>query len=166
MFANIPLPQSDELQGTVLALRTLQSEIAQTLEHLEANLVVQEKIRKTPIASGSYDVGYTLFGQTFRAANGSVIFIEVLRHFAELDKTFPMRYSKEVEKIGRKRRYVARTRKDVYPGKPKLLPATAQFAPGWFVGTNEDNGMKLKLLRRACDVLDLRWNQDLKVRMP
>jgi len=99
-------------------------------------------------------------------ADGSEIFVQVLRHFAELEPTFPEGYCAVVRRLGRKRPYVARTRELLYPGKPYLLSETVEFAPGWFVGTNEGNDQKLKLLRVACDVLGLRWNQDLWVRMP
>ena len=165
MYANQSSLQSAELRGTVQALRALRSGITQTLERLESDLV-EKDLRQPPPVPRINEIGYTLLGQTFRATNGNKIFIEVLRHFADLDETFPVRYSMAVRQIGRTRHYVARRREDVYPGKPKLLSATAQFAPSWFVGTNEDNGKKLRLLRVACDVLDLQWNQDLKVRMP
>ena len=165
MYANQSSQQSVELLGTVQALRALQSGITQTLERLESDLD-EMKFQQPSPSPRIGEIGYTLFGQTFRAANGNKIFIEVLRHFADLDETFPVRYSMAVRSIGRTRRYVARRREDVYPGKPNLLSATAEFASNWFVGTNEDNGKKIKLLRVACDVLDLQWNQDLKVRMP
>ena len=88
MFANTFLSQPAELRGTVLALHTLQAEIARTLKHLEANLIVQKETRQTSIVLDQNDVGYTLFGQPFRAKHGNEILIEVLRHFAELDETF------------------------------------------------------------------------------
>lgn len=165
MHTNQSSLQSAELRGTVQTLRTLQSEISQTLKRLESDLVEKE-LRQPPPTPRTNETGYTLFGESFRAENGNMIFVDVLKHFAEFDETFPVRYSKAVGQIGRSRRYVARTREDVYPGKPKLLSVTVQFAPGWFVGTNEGNDKKLRLLRIACDVLDLQWNQDLKVRMP
>jgi len=46
------------------------------------------------------------------------------------------------------------------------LVQTTEFAPGWFVGTNETNGKKAELLRIAIDVLGFLWGHDLKVRMP
>ena len=98
--------------------------------------------------------------------DGGAILVEVLRHFAELEPDFPERYSHVVRNLGRKRPYVARTREDLYSGKPDLLVQTTKFAPGWFVGTNESNEKKLALLRCACQVIGLKWKRDLIVKMP
>ena len=161
------LQQSDKLLDITRSLRSLQPEIAKTLECLEASLGVKETLWKKPAVTQSGDIGYTLFGQTFPAKDGNDIFVGILRHFAEFDEMFPERYQKAVSKIGRKRCYVARTPHEVYPGKKNLIrSATQQIAPGWFVGTNENNAKKLKLLRKACDVLKLEWGKDLKVQMP
>jgi hypothetical protein len=163
--ANPSLLQPAELRGTVQALRALRSEITRTLVHLEHGLV-EEESRRAPVSPRLDDAGYTLFGQTFPVTDGSQIFVDILRHFAKLDSGFPERYSAVVRRLGRKRPYVARSRQALYPGKPHLLSQTAEFAPGWFVGTNEGNEKKIDLLRHACRVLGLRWNHDLKVRMP
>jgi hypothetical protein len=89
----------------------------------------------------------------------------VLKEFAELEPNFPELFSLGVSNLGRTRPYVARTKKDVYPGKPQLKKYAKRFVPGWFVGTNESNEMKQTLLRVACKVLGLRFGEDLKVRM-
>ena len=120
-----------------------------------------------PIVTDEIGLGYTLLVQQYHARHGNEILIEVLRHFAELDEAFPLRFCSAVRRKGRKRPYVAQSREALYPGKEKLIrQATAEFAPGWFVGTNEGNGKKLELLSVACDVLGLVWNHDLKVSMP
>lgn len=109
--------------------------------------------------------GYRLFGQDFATRNANDTLVALFRHFAELEPGFPDRFQQAARAIGRSRRYVGRTPQEVYPGKPKLWASTAAFAPGWHIGTNENNMTKLKLLRLACQVIGLRFGSDVQVRM-
>lgn len=165
MHINSSQLDSPRLPKTITTLRAQLTQLTHTLAHLGRDLVEEERWQP-PHVPRKNETGYTLFGQTFRVSDGSEILIEILRHFAEFDPTFPERYSVAVRGLGRIRPYVTRTRESLYPGKPHLLSQTAEFAPGWFVGINEGNEKKVKLIRLACDVLNLRWNQDLEVHMP
>jgi hypothetical protein len=109
--------------------------------------------------------GYRLLGQEFTARNANDILVALFRHFAELEPAFPERFQRAVRGIGRSRRYVGRSPQEVYPSKPKLWRSTVEFAPGWYIGTNENNKTKLKLLRRASEVLGLRFGSDVRVWM-
>ena len=156
---------SNQLPETVRALRAQLAQLNQTLAHLERNLSRKDRpvgSSTTPRTTGFF---YELFGQRFRVADGTELLVEVLRHFAEFDSNFPEAYRATLRPLGRVRPYVARSRDALYPGHPDLHAQSAEFAPGWFVGTNESNLKKRDLLRIACDVIGLRWNVDLKVNM-
>lgn len=109
--------------------------------------------------------GYRLYGQDFAAGNGNDVRTSVLRHFAELEPEFPERFCASVLRLGRCRCYFGRSPQEVYPNKPKLWASTVEFASGWYVGTNENNDTKRKLLRSACRTIGLRFGVDLEVRM-
>jgi hypothetical protein len=42
---------------------------------------------------------------------------------------------------------------------------TVEFVPGWYIGTNENNATKLKLLQLACRVIGLRFGRDVEMRI-
>lgn len=109
--------------------------------------------------------GYRLFGQDFPTRFAKDTFVELLRHFAELEPAFPARFHQATRVIGRSRRYVGRTPREVYPTKPTLWTETEAFAPGWLVGTNENDVKKRQLLKLACEVMGLRFARDVQVWM-
>jgi len=149
-------------------LVTLKSQLAvlsRTISKLQREL--EPPAPRPPSARAAHSIapGYRLYGQDFAARNGNDILASVLRHFAELEPEFPERFCEAARRLGRSRRYVGRSPQEVYPNKPKLWASTVEFAPDWYVGTNENNETKLKLLRSACRMLGLRFGADLQVRM-
>jgi hypothetical protein len=109
--------------------------------------------------------GYRLFGQDFPARNGNDTLSSAFRQFAELEPRFPERFAQAVSHLGRARPYVGRSPQAVYPGKPNLWAATVEFAPQWYLGTNENSPTKLKLLQAACQVLGLEFGGDFQIRL-
>lgn len=154
-----------QLPNTVRALRAQLTQLNRTLANLERNLARDHRSVAPTAAPRAAGFFFELFGQRSRVADGSALLAEVLRHFAELDPAFPEAYRVALRPIGRVRPYVARSRDALYPGHKDLRAQSAEFAPGWFVGTNESNQKKWDLLRVACDVIGLQWNVDLKVNM-
>lgn len=142
-------------------LTALQHSIAEVQRRLKAPLT-------PPIPGGTRKPrarGYWLFGQEFQTRNANETLAALFRHFAEFAPEFPERFRQKARTIGRSRCYVGRTPQDVYPDREQLWEMTAQFAPGWYIGTNENNATKLKLLRVACRVIGLRFGKDVEVRM-
>lgn len=156
-----------DMSDSVRSMRAQVAGLARTLDRMERELERRQppKTSKAATRLTGAEIGYELWGQTFSARTGNDVLVSVFRIFSELVPEFPEQYSQAVKTLGRKRPYVARTSHAVYPGKPELWKFTQEFAPGWYVGTNESNDKKLDLLRVACQVIGVQFGTDLKVRM-
>lgn len=149
----------------ITSLRAQISALNHALDDLQRDLLTPKSVPSPkPVPSGQAP-GYRLFGQDFPTRNGTDTLISVFRQFAELEPRFPEHFALAASRLGRTRAYVGRSPQAVYPGKHKLWAATAEFAPEWYLGTNENNVTKLKLLQVACRVLGLRFGSDLQIRL-
>lgn len=155
--------QLDSLQ--LESLRTQLATLTRTIADIERGLKPAPQETAPRTSTKPQSPGYRLFGQDFSTRNANETLVALFRHFAELEPAFPHRFQQAPSVIGRSRRYVGRTVQEVYPGKEQLWDMTTQFAPGWYIGTNENNGTKLKLLRLACRVIGLRFGKDVEARM-
>jgi negative regulator of replication initiation len=106
-------------------------------------------------------VAYQFDGETRAASDATEAMINVLRELAQYDDDFFPKLAAKVR--GRTRNHVARSRSEVYPGRPDLVRYVKEVGPGWFVGCNIANREKKKILRAACDVMGLAFGQDLKI---
>ena len=62
--------------------------------------------------------------------------VKVFQVLAENDHGFLERFA-ALEKHGRKRRYLARNKYDLYPGRPDLANKTSkEIISNWWIGTN------------------------------
>lgn len=114
-----------------------------------------------PVASGQ---GFVLHGASVQTRSAKEVMVEVLRTLAKQDPTFLDRLAAR-PKHGRSRRYVARTREELYPDAPHLMDASEELFPGWWVGTNYNKGVIERILRMACEVARLRYGKDLLARL-
>ena len=105
--------------------------------------------------------GFTLHGQEYRARNAQDVLVKVLQQLAERDSTFLERFA-ALPKHGRTRRYVARSREELYPGSPHLYGHSREIRPGWWVGINLSTPAVERVIRMACEVAGLRHGTDLR----
>jgi hypothetical protein len=170
MHTNQQQKNPDYLLGTINALRAQVQQINTTIATLEERIQAKPDVERTP----NMDVevrsqGYELLRQAFPARNLTEAFVSIFKNFAELEPTFPARFKKALKaelakaKKPSKRGYIAATPQDLYPGNPKLWKFAQEIAPGWMLGTNESSEKKLRFIRLACKVIDLRWGKELKV---
>jgi predicted type IV restriction endonuclease len=87
--------------------------------------------------------------------------LNILADLAQYDDDFFPKLAAKVR--GRTRNHVARSRSEVYPGRPDLARYVKQIGPGWFIGCNIANREKEKILRAACEVMGLAFGRDLKI---
>lgn len=106
-------------------------------------------------------VAYQLDGETHAASDATEAMINILGDLAQYDDDFFPKLAARVR--GRTRNHVARSRLEVYPGRPDLARYVKEVGPGWFIGCNIANREKEKILRAACDVMGLTFNRDLKI---
>ena len=170
MHASQQQKSQDYVLGTIDALRAQVRQINSTISSLETFIRPQHEVDNRPaIGTPVGQQGYELLGQAFPAHNLTLAFVGIFRHFAELDCAFPVLFKSALEaelakaKKPSKRRFIATTPKDLYPGKPSLWKYAKEIAPGWMLGTNESSEKKIQLLKLACEVMGLRWDKDLKL---
>lgn len=107
-------------------------------------------------------VGYEIRGQFVSCRNA----IEVLRRlFDDLgarDPSFLMRFA-GLPKHGRSRRYLARNREELYPGRDDLCREYAlQVGATWWMSTNHSRATIARIVEMAGDVAGLRRGQDFR----
>lgn len=105
---------------------------------------------RVPLAAAGAP-GFTLAGQRPQVGSAREVLQGILAAFAQRDPTFLDRFT--ARKHGRKRRYVARVRTELYPDRPDLAADHAiEFAPGWWLGTNYSKRSIAEIIELACEV--------------
>jgi hypothetical protein len=102
-------------------------------------------------------------GQTFGYANAKEAMVIVLTELAKNDSTFLQRCSQHPDCSGRKRRYIAQTLEEMYPGRPDLHEMHEILPGGWMVATNLNNALKKSIIRAATEVACLHFGSDITV---
>lgn len=108
--------------------------------------------------------GFVLHGQHYREGSAIATMFRVIEVLAQRDLSFLERYA-GLPKHGRKRRYLARNKMDLYPGRPDLCEQYSQQRFGsWWIGTNYSRSTIRHAIELACEVSGLRFGQDLKLK--
>ena len=106
--------------------------------------------------------GFEIDGQFVAAKTGADLIVGVFRALDERDPTFLDRFAEA--KHGRKRRYLAKSREDLYPDHPELYRQAREVGRGYWVGTNNSTNSKRRLINRAAEIVGITLGDDLKVR--
>lgn len=109
------------------------------------------------------DVGFVFYGKPYPARNARDVLVKVFAVFADRDPMFLERFA-ALPKHGRTRRYLARSRDELYPGRPDLVrDHSYELRSGWWLGINLSHRAVERILKMACEVAGLRYGVDLKV---
>ncbi len=101
-----------------------------------------------------------LQGTFHPARSGADAFAQAFRLLCERDAQFAARFA--ALKHGKKRRYLARTAEELFPGQPELQQSNARTMPGgWLLGLNVSLGSIHERLQMACEVAGLNYGKDL-----
>ena len=118
-----------------------------------------------PVATNASSApSFTFQGQTETFTNGAEVFGAVFSKLASMDPDFCRRYSEQHS--GRIRKYVARSRDQLYPGKQRFETFSRPLPGGWWLATHCSNSAKLKRIERACQVAGVDFRNDLTVHIP
>jgi predicted type IV restriction endonuclease len=90
--------------------------------------------------------------------------VKVFRAFAERDPNFLERFA-ALPKHGRKRRYLARTKEELYPGSEHLIDNAYEVQPGWWVDTHASRAGIETRIKMACEVAGAKYGKDLVVNL-
>ena len=89
---------------------------------------------------------------------------QLFQELAKVDSTFLERFASRPH--GKKRRYIARTKNELYPDRPDLCEsASLQLVDGWWMGVNYSKENMEKIIRLACEVSGLKFGTDLIIRL-
>ena len=103
-------------------------------------------------------------GQTYESRSVAGVMREVFRLLAREDPTFLEKFAKLEH--GRKRRYLAQNPEELYPGRPDLVEqASAEVAPGWWLGTHYGREYMQKILNLALGVVHPSLRSEIRVNM-
>ena len=88
------------------------------------------------VASGYRGLGFTLDGTFHQGRNAKDVMLGIFEALSAKDATFLEKFA-AVPRHGRRRRYLARNRDELYPGRPDLcVEYAAKLSSGWWVSTN------------------------------
>lgn len=119
----------------------------------------QPKPQPKPRHQGPYTIEF--LGEEHKVQNASEGFLLALELLAKEDPEILPRFA-ALPKHGKKRRYVAEAKEDLYPGRPDLVESFShRLSSGWWVGTNYSTSNKKSILQRVCEVSDLEYGSDL-----
>jgi hypothetical protein len=100
-------------------------------------------------------------GRPYPYANAKEAMVIVLRELARNDPTLLQRCAEHAQ--GTKRRYIARSPEEIYPDAPHLRGQVEPLPEGWFVATNLNNDLKMRIIRWAAEVASLTFGKDIIV---
>lgn len=91
-------------------------------------------------------------GKTYPARSARDMIEQVFKLLAKADPAFLEKFA--TLKHGKKRRYLAKNRQDLYPGRPDLAEVhSVEIAPGWWLGTHYSHRSFNNILTLAFEVI-------------
>ncbi len=94
---------------------------------------------------------FSIKGQKYQAGSAREVVTKVFQLLAKEDGGFLERFA--ARKHGKKRRYLAQNRNELYPGRPDLSEEHAmEIADGWWMGTNYSRRDLQKMINLAREV--------------
>jgi hypothetical protein len=110
-------------------------------------------------ASAVSALGFSLDGARTVTRNARETLIRFFEEMNRRDSTFLERFA-ALPKHGRSRRFLARSREELYPGRDDLArDYSHEVAPGWWLGTNYGSIQIRKIIDMARDVAGLNPRQ-------
>lgn len=120
---------------------------------------------RTKPAAPTAGFGFTIDGRDVPCRNGRDVLVSVFEELTKRDASFPDRFA-ALPKHGRRRRYLARERDELYPGRPDLVANHShKLSSGWWLGVNVSRKAVEHLIQMACGVAGLHLGRDLKIRV-
>lgn len=108
---------------------------------------VESPAESYPIAG----LGFSWEGKRVACSSAREALQKILRRFTQRDSSFLNRFV--ARKHGRRRRYVAQDRAELYPGRADLADLySVEFVPGWWLGTNYSRRSIGEIIDLACEV--------------
>jgi len=125
---------------------------------------IPTKVRR-PIISETNACGLVFRGKQFRYRNAIDIMINAFEMFSKNDGMFLERFA-SLPKHGRTRRYLAKTKEELYPGRSDLAQEfSIKLSSGWWLGTNYSRADIKKIIKMACDVAGINLGSEIQIEL-
>ena len=116
----------------------------------------------TPPSTGPpKERGFYYLGKFYPAKFAWQVIREILMTFAQQNTDFLERFG--AMKHGSKRRFIAKSAIDLYPGRPDLAHYSVELVQGWWMGTHYGRLDFEKKAKLACEVANVEFGKDLIV---
>ena len=107
---------------------------------------------------------FTFRGQTETFNSAVEVMRAIFTKLASEDPEFCARFSEQY--YGRVRRYVAKSKAQLYPGNPDREKDSHSLPGGWWLATHSSNRTKVQRIKEACQVAGLEFGRDLVISIP
>jgi hypothetical protein len=115
-----------------------------------------------PTLSGK---GLYLLGQAYPAQHAREVMSLFFEELAKLQPDFLDKFA-ALPKHGKTRRYVSRSRSELYANRPDLCETHAyQLNNGWWMGTNYSKSALEKIIKLACQTASLKFGTDVVINL-
>ncbi len=139
--------------------------------HTEAKIISRSKTEVTKqvhqplpkVTSQKHlaSIPFRLQGREYKARSARDAMIKIFEELASRDSSFLERFASR-PKHGKKRRFVARSKSELYPDRPDLADLHShQLASGWWIGTNYSKKNIEDIIKMGCEVAGLNYGTDL-----
>lgn len=126
------------------------------------NIATPQTASKAPRTRTVDSFSFVFEGNTYQAGSAREVMVKVFQLIANNDPGFLERFASR--KHGKKRRYVAKDKMELYPGRPDLAEEhSVEVMPGWWMGTNYSRSNIQQILDLALEVVQPRLRASLKV---
>lgn len=126
---------------------------------------VEKRETRPAVGLAPSGVGFVLNGQFHASRNARDVLIRMFGELADRDAMFLERFA-ALPKHGRTRRYLSRSREELYPGRPDLVrDFSHEVRPGWWLGVNLSRNAIERILEMASEIAGLRWGVDVSVNL-
>lgn len=110
-------------------------------------------------------IGFMYRGKSNQARNAKDVLVQVFDLLSRIDPLFLDRFA-GLPKHGRTRRYLARDKNELYPGRPDLVrDHSHQLSAGWWLGTNVSRVQIERIIEMACEVARIKYGTDLTINL-
>lgn len=134
----------------------------------EKEKIGKKKVRpnqkpKTQIITSSNVIGFVLKGKKYKTDGARDFCIKGLKEISKISDNFFVKYA-AFPKHGKKRRFIANNKYDLYPGRKDLAEkASYEIETSWWVGINIGQQQAIKIVHLGCEIAKLKINRDFKV---
>lgn len=151
------------LNGTKLSAETNTSNYRNKTTQAKKSSTQKNLASKTSASLSS--IGFRLQGDNYTATSARDVLVQLFNELAKKDATFLERFAAR-PKHGRKRRYIARSKTELYPDRLDLCEVhSTQLNGEWWIGINYSKSSINKIIRMACEVAELNYGTDIVIRL-